>query len=196
MELITETSKSKVYRNGDKVCKFLKSESIFDREIRSYNSIKKHKIRNIIHYRKIHEDIKMIEMNFYPYNLENYFKNCYNFEMTPEQIYKILFELTFSLSALHHNNIVHGDFKAKNIILDTNLNPIIIDFDLSEVETKESDIKKFHYLIYQLLYKVEYTPKLYNNYKKMMITLEKNHPFIADAMKKEDFAQLMDIFSK
>tara|TARA_B100001109_G_C18794211_1_gene441639 strand:- start:313 stop:945 length:633 start_codon:yes stop_codon:yes gene_type:complete len=195
MEFINETSNSKVYRNGDKICKYFKSNRAFYTEIRSYNAIKQHDIRNIINFIKIHEDMKMIEMNYYPYNLEDYFQSCYNFQMNKQQIYKILFELTLSLNELHYNNIVHGDFKAKNIMLDINLNPIIIDFDLSEIETKESDIKKFHYLIYQLLYNVPYTPKLYNNYKKMMITLENDYPFIAEAMKKNNLIELSTLFN-
>ena len=195
MEFINETSKSKIYRCDNKTYKFHLNKNTFEKEIELYWIIKNNNIPNTIQYFKIDPSIKMIEMDYYPYNLENYFQSCYNFQMNKQQIYKILFELTLSLNELHYNNIVHGDFKAKNIMLDINLNPIIIDFDLSQIETKESDIKKFHYLIYQLLYNVPYTPKLYNNYKKMMITLENDYPFIAEAMKKNNLIELSTLFN-
>jgi len=44
---------------------------------------------------------------------------------------KILFELINALKYLHENNIVHGDIKPNNIIVDSEGKPIIIDYDLS-----------------------------------------------------------------
>ena len=134
------------------------------------------------------------EMEYYPYNLEKYLANSYDFEMNTEQINKILFILTKTLSSLHRRDIVHGDFKAKNIMLDKELNPIVIDFDLSETETKESDIRKFHILIYQLLYKVEYKPSVYNNYKRIMNKIDNDHPLIGNAIKKDNILFILEVF--
>lgn len=44
---------------------------------------------------------------------------------------KVLFELIQALDFLHTNNIIHGDIKPENIIVNQNNVPIFIDFDLS-----------------------------------------------------------------
>lgn len=194
MELIADTGKSKVFKSGNKAYKFMLNIDDFEKDTRTYNAIKSNGISNIIHYDTIDRDIKMMEMEYYPYNLEKYLANSYDFEMNTEQINKILFILTKTLSSLHCRDIVHGDFKAKNIMLDKDLNPIVIDFDLSETETKESDIRKFHILIYQLLYKVEYKPSVYNNYKRIMNKIDNDHPLIGNAMKKDNILFILEVF--
>ena len=52
-------------------------------------------------------------------------------EHTRLEYIKILFELIYALKYLHDNNIVHGDIKPNNIIVNCEGIPIIIDYDLS-----------------------------------------------------------------
>tara|TARA_B100000780_G_C21072155_1_gene431479 strand:+ start:557 stop:1162 length:606 start_codon:yes stop_codon:yes gene_type:complete len=193
MELIANTGKSKVFRIGDKAYKFVFKKSDFDKELKNYKKIEKFNIPNIIKLGDVDIDINMISMDFYEYNLEEYFANKYDFEMNPKQTFNILYNLTLTLGNLHQNNITHGDFKAKNIMLDGDLNPVVIDFDMSDISNVENDIKKFHFIIYQLLYKVEYTPTLYNNFKKKITDIEIDFPLIAKAMKTKDLFNLLKL---
>ena len=111
--------------------------------------------------------------------------------------------------------IIHGDFKAKNIMLDKDYNPIIIDFDLSIIydnynindlgsnnikeeidEGIKDDIKKLKFLVYQLLYKVEYNPKLYNNYNKIIKRIEIEHSELANAFIESNIDGIISYFKK
>ena len=207
MKVINSSNKSKVYRNGDKVYKFnsQSNDSNFQRELRMYEKMKSHNIPNVIEYTMIDEKVKMIEMEYYPYNLEKLLAGEYKINITKSKMDEITYKIINTLKHMHNKLIIHGDFKAKNIMLDRHLNPIIIDFDLSsvylkdynkvEINTKiQDDLKKLHYLIYQLLYKVEYKPELYNNYDIKMKEIENNFPDLYAAMMKQDINKMIEHF--
>ena len=80
MELIAETTKSKVFRIEDKVYKFRKhsKKKSFDNEMSIYNKINSLCLDNVIKFNNVDEDIMMIEMDYYPFNLESYFAGEYN----------------------------------------------------------------------------------------------------------------------
>jgi serine/threonine protein kinase len=81
------------------------------------------KINSITHY----NILTMIEMDYVEgYNLFEYFINT----TTRKNCYNILFELVFALNYIHNNNIIHGDIKPNNIIIDSKGHPIILDYDL------------------------------------------------------------------
>jgi len=215
MKVIYDSSKSKIYKNGDKIYKFncQSNSANFQKEIRLYEKIKNKNIPNIIKFSFYDEKIKMIEMDYYPYNIENYLADKYNIDISNTQINTIIFKIVFTLKTLHNNLIIHGDYKAKNMMLDRDFNLIIIDFDMSscydnnnilesrisieKINTEmKDDIKKLNFLIYQLLYKVEYKPKLYNNYNKMIETIKKDHFELASAMKNLNIDKILSYFSK
>jgi len=43
-----------------------------------------------------------------------------------------------ALNFIHENNIIHGDIKPQNILIDDNGRAIICDFDVSKEETKRT----------------------------------------------------------
>ena len=83
-----------------------------------------------------------------PYLVLNYFENrnlFYYMEKKKDgfdEIYaKIIFKkILEGIQFCHKNNICHLDIKTENILLDSDFNPIIIDFGLS-TESKDSSIK-------------------------------------------------------
>lgn len=201
MELIVETTKSKVFKVGNKVLKFRKhsKKKSFETELLIYDKINSLQIDNIIQFNKVDRDIMMIEMDYHPYNLESYFADEYNsntFDLDEKNKFKLISTLVYIISLFQMNNIVHGDFKAKNILFDKNLKPIIIDFDLGEKGSMENDIYKMKILIYQILYKVEYKPKIYNNFDKLMEqNMKKDYNKIYNLLQKNDFYNLIKLLS-
>lgn len=201
MELIAETTKSKVFKVGNKVLKFRKhsKKKSFETELLIYDKINSLQIDNIIQFNKVDRDIMMIEMDYHPYNLESYFAGEYNsntFDLDEKNKFKLISTLVYIISLFQMNNIVHGDFKAKNILFDKNLKPIIIDFDLGEKGSMENDIYKMKILIYQILYKVEYKPKIYNNFDKLMEqNMKKDYNKIYNLLQKNDFFNLIKLLS-
>lgn len=184
MNLIGRGCSSNIYKDGNYVYKFfVKGHKYFMNEIDTYNRLSKLNLPSIVKYDNIDYNKKCIKMKYYPYNLEEYFEGKYDFTLSKVKIDSILETIIYTLKVLHYYNITHGDYKAKNILLDEDFNPVIIDFDLGITGTIDDDIKKLHLLTYQLLYNVSYKPNLYNNYKTKMKELEKYHPFIMKLIK-------------
>ena len=217
MDLIYVSSKSRIYHSGNKIYKFncKKIKNNFDNELKIHNIIKQIDSDSIIKVSLVDKYIKMFEMDYYPYNLESYFAQKYSIDINEKQLFNIIYKVTNALKLLHVNMIIHGDFKAKNIMLDKDYNPIIIDFDLSinydnynindlgsnnikeEIdEGIKDDIKKLKFLVYQLLYKVEYNPKLYNNYNKIIKRIENEHSELANAFIESNIDGIISYFKK
>ena len=202
MELIAETTKSKVFRVGDKVYKFRKhsKKKSFDNELAIYNKINSLCLDNVIKFNNIDRDVMMIEMDYYPFNLESYFAGEYNiadFDLDEKQKFNLIYIIVHTISMFKMNDIVHGDFKAKNILFDKDFKPIITDFDLGTDGVHENDIHKMKILIYQILYHVEYKPRIYNNFDKLMEqNLKHDHPEIYNLLIKNDLCNLLLLLSK
>jgi len=199
MELISDTTKSIVYKNNNKVYKFTrghKNKNIH-KEVNFQYKLKNNNIPNIIDFTLTDTTIRMIEMDYKPYNIEKYFAGKYDFNLTIDQTNDLIFKVISTLKDMHDNNLSHGDFKAKNMMLDENFKLFIIDFDLSDDlndNNKESDLRKLNLLIYQLLFKVEYKPKMYNNYKKIMNDIKIKHPELNEHMIKCDLVNMLKYF--
>jgi len=201
MFLIAETTKSKVFLSGEKVYKFRKNskKKSFDNEILVYQEVQKLNLENIIKFNNIDRDILMIEMDYYPYDLESYIAGRYHSSISfnIKQKFKLIYTIVHIIGIFRLNNIVHGDFKAKNILFDSNLNPIITDFDLGKSGTLDNDLHKMKILIYQILYNVEYIPKLYNNINKLMDkNMKKDYNEIYKLLEDNNLCNLLILLSK
>jgi serine/threonine protein kinase len=63
-------------------------------------------------------------------DLFNYIQN--NFPIKIENIKHYLKKIINSINYCHRHNIIHGDIKLENFVLDNNYNPILIDFESSQ----------------------------------------------------------------
>ena len=196
MELINDSGKSKVYKCGSKVYKFrsFSKKKAFEDEMTIYNKISSLCLNNVIKFSKIDRDICMIEMDYYPYDLESYFAGKYEFILTETQKKNILYNVIHVLYMLNTNSIVHGDFKAKNILLDKDFKPFITDFDLGLKGTLENDVHKLKLLICQMLYKMEYKPNLYNNFPKHLTKISQDYPELHQLLTTDNLLGLMNYF--
>lgn len=179
----------------------------FNKEVKIMIEIRKviDKLYNIQMMISYDNNTKSIEYKYIPYNLEEILKG--NIEKNIDTN-SVIIDVIKILQSLHENNIVHGDFKAKNIQLTEDLKPIIIDFgsttifneDLNKNDVnnfsklKREDIDKLWYLIIQLVFKIEY--KL--SYKKNTIEeFKKNNKKlfnIFNSKNKYDLVNLIKIF--
>ena len=179
----------------------------FNKEVKTMKEINKvvDKLYNIQTMISYDNNTKSIEYKYIPYNLEEILKG--NIEKVIDTN-NVIIDVIKILQSLHENNIVHGDFKAKNIQLTEDLKPIIIDLgsttilngelnknDIDNLEKlKREDIDKLWYLIIQLVFKIEY--KL--SYKKNTIEqFKKNNKklfSIFNSKNKYDLVNLIKIF--
>ena len=58
--------------------------------------------------------------------------------MEPKQIERCFIQVACAVRYLHSNNVVHGDIKASNILLDEDCNAFLADFDHAFEKTPES----------------------------------------------------------
>lgn len=134
MELIFDGGSASIYYDGKYVIKYFEYyndntwEYLFNNEIYILEKLKDNKyIIQIIKYDKKKRQI-FIEYaqngNLYDYILEN--KN-----VSIEIKYKWIYQLVCSIKILHDHDIVYGDFKTMNILLDVNKNIKLCDFESS-----------------------------------------------------------------
>jgi serine/threonine protein kinase len=95
-----------------------------------------------------------------------------NKQLSKENKYIIINQIISFMKAIHKLNIVHNDLKAKNILVCKDFQTIkIIDFDLSKNDNNNSnDIKKFKFLVIQLLHDIDYK----TSYQKFNYYVTKN----------------------
>jgi serine/threonine protein kinase len=81
------------------------------------------------------DSLKKINLMYIPFNLENLCCEAKTTNICSDiDINLLIYEILLILESLHKHEIVHGDFKAKNIQLCRNNKPYIIDFDLTIIE--------------------------------------------------------------
>ena len=110
------------------------------------------------------KDKEYIVLPYIPYNLEKIIIGESKKKLTDLNIVMVIQELLLCLRDLHKNNIIHGDYKAKNVQINNSLKPIVIDFGLSCInfdnddceKQKMGDLMKMWFIIIQLLLGVDY----------------------------------------
>lgn len=179
----------------------------FKKEVNNMKDINKviDKLYNIQTMIKYDTNTKSIEYKYIPYNLEEILKG--NIEKVIN-INSVIIDIIKILQSLHENNIVHGDFKAKNIQLTEDLKPFVIDLgstkifnqdlnknDINNLEKlKREDINKLWYLIIQFIFKIEYKLSYKKNTIEEFKKNNKNLFNIFNSKNKYDLVNLIKIF--
>lgn len=147
IEILKSNPKRIVYKafdnesNKNVILKFILKSNTNSELLKNYEFIRLYPHNNL------NKIIEIGEINiFYLITLEyidglimnEYFKN----NVDKLLVNKIFFELIFALEYLHSNNMLHGDIKPDNIIIQNNSNiPILIDFDLTKLIIDNQDNK-------------------------------------------------------
>lgn len=70
-------------------------------------------------------------------SLFDYLKKQPNYKMDENVAKALALPLFTALAHCHHNNIAHRDIKLENVIIDSNLNPFLIDFGFACVGSEK-----------------------------------------------------------
>jgi serine/threonine protein kinase len=188
-ELIGEGSNSKVYKlNHDNVIKVFNNDDAYDKDIIIYSMFKETNKYFLDLIGTVDTDKnKGIIFPYVPYNLEEFIKGNYNKKIRDIDVCKLIVNILCGINELHSKKIYHRDFKAKNLLMDDELNIKIIDFDLSKINLSDEDFEKGKYddlklariIIYQIIWQQAYHDccyqkrKCWENVKTEFITLGK-----------------------
>jgi len=116
----------------------IKSNEIDDNnEYSIYEKLKDVNSKYIIKYI---DYIKKIDYSYYIYEYylaENLFEYVKKNNVNIIKVKHIFYQIATAVKLLHDNNIIHGDLKLENILINENLDIKIIDFDLSNVFSGE-----------------------------------------------------------
>lgn len=159
-KLIGEGNSGTIYElDGEIAKKVFKNKKFYDAELQILEKTKG--LNHVIKVKKISKQDNTIYMEYIPYNLEKIITGKYPKKLHQFDKNKIVTELLSGLKSLHSRNIIHNDFKAKNIQVTENSDIKIIDFDSSDFNLKSlpkriEDVNKAKIIILQMIHKRTY----------------------------------------
>ena len=153
-----------VSKNDTTVIKIFKSVKYFDNEVNVYKKLYENNVQRTAEMINFDKNVKHIVLPYIPYNLEKIIIGESEKKLDDLNIVLLIQELLLCLRDLHDNNIIHGDYKAKNVQINNSLKPIVIDFGLSYMnldnddyeKQKMDDLMKMWFIIIQLLLGIDY----------------------------------------
>jgi serine/threonine protein kinase len=184
--IIGNGTTSIVVINDDKTVtkKFKKQKDyVKEKDILNYINENNQNLYRTITMLNFDDSSKSIDFSFIPNNLEECIGKT-NKKISNKVTNKIIIDTVLILLKLHELKITHGDFKAKNIQLDEEFRPIIIDYGLSNyyytlseecLKNMRDDVDKLWFLIIQLLLNIEYK-KSYTKINTNINEIKKQHP--------------------
>ena len=201
IDILSESRYTDVYVDipNNVVYKYFNAKTRFDREIYFMNLIDKNdnlkNTNNFIKYKKYDKEKKMIILPYIKYNLEKLIRKIQIIENNNKiDKNKLIKKIINCMKQLHKNNIIHNDFRLKNIKMDKNFNLIMIDFENSKeinklkLEEKNKLLKQelnlLKFIIIQIVYNVNYKDAE-RFYKKENFFLNKFN---------NDYPELKDLF--
>ncbi len=231
MTLIGEGESGKVYLNycETTVSKFFKKKSVYEHEKHILSILTEKNICNHAEIVSYNDDQNMIETKYITNKFNTTLQNlCGTSEFceydrdpvlmnnrvttTPITIARMIYKILLILDSLHKHEIIHGDFKDKNIMLgmdgkskyQLDYEPFVIDFDLCVVEFDDydhlyelmcDDLHKMKILIIQLICNESYITALHT-YKYNMGNIKKDTPYLYKLLsnKKYNLDKLVEYF--
>lgn len=202
MVLIGEGESGKVYLDycETTVSKFFKKKSVYEHEKHILSILTEKNICNHAEIISYSDDQNMIKTKYITNKFNTTLQKLCNGEMNhreilPITIAQLIYKILLILDSLHKHEIIHGDFKDKNIMLGINCEPFVIDFDLCVVEFNDyehlyelmcNDLHKMKLLIIQLLWNVDYKES-YTQYDGYMKKIETNTPYLYKLLSNKNY---------
>lgn len=114
-----------------------------------YNKLKSANVPHVITYHQVCFKKHYIIMDYKPFDLEKVIVQKQLCSKQNKQ--NVIKQIHAFLKVCHDAGVSHNDFKAKNILVDTELNIFVSDFDLSNSGNKVNTYDDFQKLIVLLL---------------------------------------------
>lgn len=199
----TGESSEVVLRNDTSVIKKFKKRNFFNDELKVLKMLDKNNVSRTVKMISFDKDNKHIVLPYIPYNLEEIIIGESKKKLADLNIVMVIQELLLCLQDLHKNNIIHGDYKAKNVQINKSLKPIVIDFGLSCIKfdnddcekQKMGDLMKMWFIIIQLLLGIDYKTS-YQKKKGNIKKIKKDLPDLIDLYdeKNNNISDIIDFF--
>ena len=199
----TGESSEVVLRNDTTVIKKFKKRNFFNDELKILKMLDKNNVPRTVKMISFDKDNEHIMLPYIPYNLEKIIIGESKKKLADLNIVMVIQELLLCLQDLHKNNIIHGDYKAKNVQINKSLKPIVIDFGLSCVnfdnddceKQKMGDLMKMWFIIIQLLLGIDYKTS-YQKKKGNIKKIKKDLPDLIDLYdeKNNNISDIIDFF--
>ena len=202
IDILSESRYTDVYVDipNNVVYKYFNAKTRFDREIYFMNLIDKNdnlkNTNNFIKYKKYDKEKKMIILPYIKYNLEKLIRKIQIIENNNKiDKNKLIKKIINCMKQLHKNNIIHNDFRLKNIQMDENFNLIMIDFENSKeinklkLEEKNKLLKQelnlLKFIIIQIVYNINYkdAEKFYKKENFYLNKFNNDYPELKDLFK-------------
>jgi serine/threonine protein kinase len=198
IDILSESRYTNVYIDipNKIVYKYFNAKTRFNREIYFMNLINKNdnlkNTNNYIKYIRYDTEKKMIYLPYIKYNLEKIIRKIENIDKFDKN--ELIKKIIKCMKQLHNNNIIHNDFRLKNIQMDENFNLIMIDFENSKEINKlkpeeknkllNQELNLLKFIIIQIVYDI--------NYKDAEKFYKKEHIYLNKFNK--DYPELKDLF--
>jgi len=202
IDILSESRYTDVYVDipNNVVYKYFNAKTRFDREIYFMNLIDKNdnlkNTNNFIKYKKYDKEKKMIILPYIKYNLEKLIRKIQIIENNNKiDKNKLIKKIIDCMKQMHKNNIIHNDFRLKNIQMDENFNLIMIDFENSKeinklkLEEKNKLLKQelnlLKFIIIQIVYNINYkdAEKFYKKENFYLNKFNNDYPELKDLFK-------------
>ena len=160
----------------------------YNREVRMLERLHTQGVSNAV-IMKGHDDIeKTVLLEYLPHTLEDLIVQR---TLAPEQKKEILEQLAWFLVQMKVSGVVHGDFKAKNVVVSADKRVVkVVDYERSKLsDDNNDDIKKFKFIMVQMAFDLPYA-KSYKRFAKYAERFER-----AELLTLTDILQIYDILS-
>ena len=209
MIMFDKGQSSVVYFNNDKgsVSKAFKRQKAYQHEKHILRILNELQICNHAKMLSFDDSLQNIDMVYIPFNLENLCREAKTTNIFSDiNLNLLIYEILLILESLHKHEIVHGDFKAKNIQLCRNNKPYIIDFDLTIIEFDDyehfmklatDDLHKMKLLIIQLIMMTDYK-STYTKYNSNISHIRSDNEELADLLTNKNYnlENIIEYFKK
>lgn len=161
LQFITKGSSCDIYLVNNVIHKVCKNHNKFKKELAFLQDIQE--IPMVVRLIDFDKSQNTIKLEYLPFTLEDLIKKK---TLTVQNKISILQQVSMFIIKSQDIGIVHNDLKAKNILVDYDMFSIkICDFDISKWGPDQSnDIKKFKFLIIQMIFDINYEES-YKKYK-------------------------------
>jgi len=171
------------------VRKVFESARAYGREVGTLTKLHAHGIDDAIAIKGHDDRTKTVSLEYLPHTLEDLIVRR---TLSPRQKKDILERLAWFLVQIHGTGTVHGDFKAKNVVVSGDMRTVkVVDYERSKRSDDDTDdVKKFKFMMVQMAFDLPYA-KSYKGFAKYASRFDR-----AELLTMTDMLQIYEALSE